>query len=253
METREQVMPLLDKSILLVEDNEISRLVAAKLLKSAGANLSIAATGSMALLMAQPGAHDVIILDLDLPDMTGYEVALRIREQERQAGWEKVKIVALSADKGFQEEELSKAAGMDGIMAKPLDKDLLARILTTVNRTGSCGNAQNRRVLNIGWLEENLGDADLCRETLADALSIFPGYVKKLRDLITTSPQEAASLAHRLGGAAANIGAFALSQAAARLRKNMCEDNITLLETELQHFLQAARSVLLEKPTPKAY
>lgn len=243
-------MPLRARKILLVEDDEISQLVTSSLLKSLGASVSVAATGGMALEMAEPGRYDTIILDLELPDMSGYTIARRIRQHERQTDERPAAILALSAYAGAEEQRLSAEAGMDGTMSKPLDVAMLFNLLRhrDIRHDGKIASDTTNMECDFAWLQRNLGELSLCYETLEDAISVFPRYLSELRSLIASGRNdEAIRLAHRFGGAAASVGAAALSQTLAEVKTNLREhDCVSLvgMENELLKFLLAAKGVM---------
>ena len=113
--------------ILLAEDNHVNQLVARALLLKDGHKVDIANNGIEAVIMANKVEYDVILMDIQMPEMGGIEATRRIRQLPGNAA--KTPIVAITANamKGDREQYL--AAGMNDYVSKPIDPGLLARAL----------------------------------------------------------------------------------------------------------------------------
>ena len=120
-----------DKRILVVEDNDLNREIAMEILSMTGATIETAENGKEAVemvLASEEGYYDLILMDLQMPVMNGYEATTTIRAMEREdAG--KVPIVAMTANAFLEDIQQSKACGMNEHMSKPLDVDQLQRML----------------------------------------------------------------------------------------------------------------------------
>lgn len=117
-------LPIKGLSVLAVDDNDLNRLVIKGFLEKGGATTKIANSGSDAVEMALNEHFDVILMDIQMPDMDGYEAARRIWD----AGIN-VPIIALTAHALEQDRELSFANGMTDHLSKPLSKDELYLVL----------------------------------------------------------------------------------------------------------------------------
>ena len=124
--------PAADKglSILVAEDNEINALLMRALLTRLGHRPTVAATGEAAveswLAARTAGApYDLVFMDVQMPVMDGLEAARRIRAAELAAGGKLTRIVALTANAYPEDREAALAAGMDGLLVKPLDAERL--------------------------------------------------------------------------------------------------------------------------------
>jgi two-component system cell cycle response regulator DivK len=104
--------------VLIVDDNERNRRLAGDVLRAAGLRTIEAASGSEGIALAAERLPDVILLDLELPDMHGTDVALELRNGARTA---RVPIVGLSARPYVEERDRLLAAGFNGYLEKPID------------------------------------------------------------------------------------------------------------------------------------
>lgn len=117
------------KRFLLAEDNELNREIALELLGALGAGLETAVNGREALerfRQSPPFYYDLILMDIQMPVMNGYEAARAIRALKRRDA-ESVPIIAMTADAFVKDIQSAREAGMNGHMAKPLDYDSLSR------------------------------------------------------------------------------------------------------------------------------
>ncbi len=113
--------------VLIAEDNATNRLVFERMLASADIDLSFAGNGFEALQMSERLRPALVLMDISMPEMDGYEATAKIRETERSEGRAPVPIVALTANAMTGDRERCLAAGMDDYLTKPVRKrDLLA-------------------------------------------------------------------------------------------------------------------------------
>jgi PAS domain S-box-containing protein len=116
-------MPLTNgrrRSILLVEDDEQSRLVLATMLEHADCEVAQAQTGSDALAMFRPGAFDLVLVNFRLPDLNGCETATLFRERERATGARPVPIIAQTGSANESDLQAAEQAGLNGVLVKPI-------------------------------------------------------------------------------------------------------------------------------------
>ena len=128
------VQPDSGLSILVAEDNEINALLARALLVKLGHHPTIAASGAAALecwLAARAAGtpYDRVLMDLHMPGMDGLETTRRIRAMEAENNGRRTPILALTANASAEDREACLAAGMDGFLVKPLDRERLAAAL----------------------------------------------------------------------------------------------------------------------------
>jgi len=114
--------------ILLAEDNVINRALATGILEKCGHTLVYAATGREAVEAVERDAFDVILMDVQMPEMDGLEATRKIREMEKGSEWH-TPIIAMTAHAMTGDRERCLASGMDDYIAKPLHKAELLALL----------------------------------------------------------------------------------------------------------------------------
>jgi CheY-like chemotaxis protein len=120
--------------VLVAEDNEINALLARSLLAKLGHRATVVENGATAIAAwgaaRDAGApYDLVLMDVQMPEMDGIEAARRMRAAEAQAGSARTPIIALTANAFAEDREACRAAGMDDILMKPLDRDRLVQAL----------------------------------------------------------------------------------------------------------------------------
>lgn len=114
--------------ILIVDDNADAATSLATLLSLEGHDTSVAPDGPSALSTIEASAPDVVLLDIGLPGMDGYEVARRVCQQPRLS---KVKLVALTGWGQDHDRKLAKAAGFDHHLTKPVEPTELYKVINS--------------------------------------------------------------------------------------------------------------------------
>lgn len=118
------------KKILIVEDNELNREIAAEILGMTGAEIDVAENGKIAVekvMNAPENEYDLAFMDIQMPIMNGYEATAAIRSLPGARG--KVPIIAMTANAFAEDVQLAKNTGMNGHIAKPLDMNKLSDVL----------------------------------------------------------------------------------------------------------------------------
>jgi len=119
--------------VLVVDDHAINRFLATTLIRQLGHRVTCASSGAQALRLHEERAFDLMLLDIQMPEMSGLEVAQRVRERERASG-SHCPIVALTAHAMPADRARSLAAGMDDHLSKPIDRERLSAILQLLSR-----------------------------------------------------------------------------------------------------------------------
>jgi len=114
--------------ILLAEDNEINRELAVRLLSKRGHTIEVAPNGKVALQLLESGHFDVILMDVQMPEMDGFETTAAIRGREKLTGGH-IPIVAMTAHAMKGDRERCLEAGMDSYISKPVNPEELVEVL----------------------------------------------------------------------------------------------------------------------------
>jgi putative two-component system response regulator len=117
--------------VLLVEDNPINREIMLSQLTALGYTVAEAASGTEALSKYQAGLYDLVLTDIEMPELDGYGLAAEIRRLE-QDGRPRTPIIAITASDFDLDESKARSAGLDGYMLKPLDPKLLAKKIADI-------------------------------------------------------------------------------------------------------------------------
>jgi two-component system sensor histidine kinase/response regulator len=118
-------------TVLLAEDNAVNQKLATRLLQKMGHKVTLAANGEEAVRAHLTAAFDVILMDVQMPEMNGFEATARIREREKITG-EHVAIIALTAHAIQGDSQRCLDAGMNDYLSKPLNYSALAEGLENV-------------------------------------------------------------------------------------------------------------------------
>jgi CheY-like chemotaxis protein/HPt (histidine-containing phosphotransfer) domain-containing protein len=206
--------------ILLAEDNVVNQRLAASVLERRGHKVTIAANGREALAALERGTFNLVLMDVQLPEMGGLEAAAAIRERERGTP-SHVPIVAMTAHAMKGDRERCLAAGMDEYLTKPLDSRQLC--LTVEGLAAGAvappavpaGPAVSDRVLaRVG------GDRELLAEISRLFVDDAPRHLDRIRQALAVRDGEALRrAAHGLKGAAANFDATGVVDAARALEE----------------------------------
>ncbi|MFO1318468.1 MAG: CHASE domain-containing protein [Burkholderiales bacterium] len=117
------------RSVLVAEDNPVNRTLIARMLERLGQRITLAENGAEAVKAFEAGRYDVVLMDIQMPEMDGLEATRRIRALEANHPGRRTPIFALTADTLPGDRERCLDAGMDGHLAKPLSMDQLRAAL----------------------------------------------------------------------------------------------------------------------------
>ncbi|WP_459575257.1 response regulator [Cupriavidus sp. 8B] len=267
------VMPALPSArVLLVEDNDINREVAVHLLQAAGIYPDTAENGAVALNLLQAGAYDLVLMDVQMPVMDGFEATRHIREQEAFAS---LPVVAMTANALPEDRARCLAAGMNDHIAKPISPPAFYAMLRqwlavpggddAAPPAGSqpawVGALASSPHLDVaGGLGRVSGRAEVYRQLLERFASGYADMPDRIGERLARGERDGAlSLAHSLKGLAANLGAMAISSAAATLEASLQlphvpgrPDPVTLLAALRTTFLPLLATLRTHLPTGPA-
>jgi two-component system sensor histidine kinase/response regulator len=221
--------------VLLAEDNAVNQLVALRLLEKEGHTVTVTANGKKALEALERDAYDVILMDVQMPEMNGWEATRAIREQEKTTGGH-IPIVAVTAHAMKGDQERCLTAGMDYYLTKPLrTADLLTileSIMNDISKPHPAAEQSSQRptsdAIDLAGALERLGG----NRTLFDELThVFeeecPKTVEGMRRAIASRDGKSLEhLAHTLKGSSASVGGLAVSQAAAEIERLAQSENL---------------------------
>ncbi|REJ87685.1 MAG: response regulator [Planctomycetota bacterium] len=225
-----QMPPL---NILLAEDGKANQRLARAQLERWGHKVTIAETGRTALTLWQRERFDLILMDVQMPELDGLEATREIRSREAASG-EHIPIVAMTARamKGDREECL--AAGMDGYVAKPVhQRELYAAIAPVLRQdsTESSSPARSRAVMGlVDWqtaLDNAGGFDDILRDVIGVTLTEIPELLQQLSQALKEGRStEASRLAHTIKAAGRTFGVDQLLGHAERIETLALEGDL---------------------------
>ncbi len=217
--------PRFEGRVLLAEDNAVNRQVATAVLRKLGLQVALAENGREALERAMALPHDLVFMDLHMPEMDGLEATLAIRRAEAPLG-RRTPIVALTASVLQETRDACTAAGMDGFVPKPFARaqlvEVLRRFLGTeraaapASPAGTAPAAPAAEALD----PERLGATrDAMEEDFPSLVEAYLDSGAALLAELRAADGAAAMLrpAHTLKSSSANLGAMTLSALAAAL------------------------------------
>ncbi|HXG11868.1 MAG TPA: PAS domain S-box protein [Gemmataceae bacterium] len=206
--------------VLLAEDNPINQKVAVHLLERRGHEVVVAGTGREALAALERGRFDVVLMDVQMPEMDGLQATAAIREREKQTGGH-VPIIAMTAYAMKGDHERCLEAGMDGYLSKPYRA---RELFETVEGIAATAPSEEPAALTPGPIDwaAALGSVGGDRALLGELARIFladsSGWLAGLRRAAAEGkPAEVQRIAHNLKSATGQFGARAAWEAAARL------------------------------------
>jgi two-component system sensor histidine kinase/response regulator len=192
------------RRILLAEDNAVNQRVASGILEKAGHTVTIANNGRAALQALDRSVFDLVLMDMQMPEMGGAEAMSEIRARERSSG-QHLPIIALTAHAMKGDREICLAAGADGYVAKPLSsRELLDLIDQLTAQDGAAATPDGKRRQLLASVDDDHALAsDLVRLFSREA----PGQVANLQAAIARGDMPSvAEGAHGLRGSATNFG-----------------------------------------------
>jgi two-component system, sensor histidine kinase and response regulator len=248
--------------VLLAEDSLVNQKLAVALLEGEGHTVAVAQNGKQALDMLSGGPFDLVLMDVQMPDMDGLEATVRIRAAERRAGGH-IPIIAMTAHALKGDRERCLAAGMDRYVAKPIRaKDLFAAIESMFPDRpppppGTPDGSARPEGTGVEWsdaLRAVQGNRDLLRTVIEAALEELPRLVAAIHGAVADRDATKLRLtAHTLKGSLRYFGMTPALEAACHLEQmgqdgklDAAPDACATLETETERMVRSLSRHLRE-------
>ncbi|MGC8605168.1 MAG: response regulator, partial [Desulfomonilaceae bacterium] len=228
--------------VLLAEDNVINQKLAATILQKMGHNVTIAQNGKEALRKIEKSHFDIILMDVQMPEMDGFQATRAIREKERATGGGHTPIFAMTAHAMSGDREKCLAEGMDGYISKPINaQELLEQIDKLVSqREGASGNAfcnaERGEIVDRELLMARVGgDVDLLDELVELFLKNSPKMLLSVEQAVHEGkPETIEKVAHSIKGSVGSFAAERAFQAAMKLETMGREGKVRHTEQALK-------------------
>ncbi|MBF0183157.1 MAG: response regulator [Magnetococcales bacterium] len=251
--------------LLLVEDNGINQQVAKEILQSAGLLLDVASNGREALQLIASNAYDGVLMDIQMPEMDGYEATRRLRAQEHLA---RLPIIAMTAHAMSSDREKSLAAGMNDHVSKPIHAPTL---FAALNRWLVAKEEPMRQAVRLpvpaamgndnpvpldavpgmdiaAALQRMNQNHTLLRTILADFLRDYQQTAEEVATALggrrKADKESARRLVHSVKGSSGNLSANALYRVASQLEMAIRAEAWSDCSALLQQFQQLLNELL---------
>jgi CheY-like chemotaxis protein/HPt (histidine-containing phosphotransfer) domain-containing protein len=224
--------------ILLVEDNLTNQEVVSGMLRRLGWRASLASNGKEAIQVLESELYDLVLMDVQMPEMDGHEATRVIRDPRSAVLNHNVPIVATTAHAMQGDVEKCLAAGMSDYLSKPIDPKKLAKVVEmwlTRKVHRASGEVPVEQAISINappskpavkspvfnrktFLERMMGDEEFARDVVDSFVKGLPALLSSLTDGFERKDlQSIWKQAHKLKGSAANVGGDALRDVASKV------------------------------------
>jgi len=234
-----------DKRILLTEDNKINQMASIEILKNLGLkNVTLAENGKQAFEMICKNSYDIVLMDIQMPIMDGYQATRKIREMETEKQLNRVPIIAQTANAMKGDKEKCFKAGMDDYISKPINKNELIKMLHRWLCTKKTDESDNTAVIqkhDPGKIDDSLlvfdypaalsrysDDQDVLKEivfTFIEECSDEFNLIKT--SLAANDASMVADSAHSVKGSASYVSAERLKNVAYKLETTVKSGDIS--------------------------
>ncbi|MFP4379141.1 MAG: response regulator [Candidatus Sumerlaeia bacterium] len=243
-------------NILLAEDNKVNQRLAIRMLEKQNHKVALAENGREAVDLWSRDVYDLVLMDVQMPEMDGFEATNAIRQSEKMTN-EHIPIIAMTAHAMSGYRERCLASGMDGYVSKPIRQNLLLTTIKQVLDEVRANSKQKEQEANTGTgkvlkedkkqevdpeildihtaLQSMDGDLDLLQEMQNLFVEEAPGSLQLIDKYIDERDYpRLANVAHSLLGAAGNIGAGKIQEVARALEKAAKQADLEAVEKEYE-------------------
>jgi len=239
--------------ILLTEDGLVNQKVAVNLLEQRGHSVTVANNGQEALFAIEKDSFDVVLMDVQMPTMDGFEATGRIRQKEQLSGGH-IPIIAMTAHAMKGDRERCLAAGMDGYIPKPIRAKDLYKAVETITAAIREAHGGGSEALDRDYLLAQSGGS---AETLKEIVELFavecPKLMAQIRSAITSgNASDLQRAAHTLKGSIQFFGAKRSAAAAFQLETmgrertlSEAEEAWLELETEIERLMPLLTDLII--------
>lgn len=192
--------------VLVVEDVVLNQLLMKTMVREFGYETDMANNGRIAIEKLQRGSYDIVLMDLQMPEMDGYETAEHIRSKMHS----KIPIIALTANASTADIERSRAVGMNDYVEKPIDEKLLHNKMVKYLKSGSAERGDENenigaekkptRFSNLDYLRQRTkNNSEMMTEMIETYLEETPALINKMKESVDNIDWESlAAAAHSL-------------------------------------------------------
>jgi signal transduction histidine kinase/CheY-like chemotaxis protein/HPt (histidine-containing phosphotransfer) domain-containing protein len=244
--------------VLLAEDNAVNQLLASRILESLDHHVTVVSNGREALSAAQAGRFDLIVMDVQMPEMDGFEATAAIRKLEKATG-KHIPIIAMTAHAMKGDRERCLAASMDGYVSKPIRVADVEQAVTQAMAANQSSDAGSTSTAEDSLVDEAaiLSGMDGNRKLLRDLTRIFvadcPKQLVEIKAAIQMGDAERLRrAAHALKGSVGNFAAkkaFAIAGQLETMGKNgnldAAQGACVALEGELSQLIRELKKLTM--------
>jgi PAS domain S-box-containing protein len=252
--------------ILVAEDNPVNQDLALHMLQRRGHSVILAENGRQALDAVERHKFDLVLMDVQMPEMGGLEATQAIREREKSTGGH-VPIIAMTAHAMQGDRQKCLDAGMDGYLSKPLDprtflrtvEESVAEPSAATSSANDDGEAPSQELDVKGLMERFSGNKKLLRTIVGTFREDCPKMMARIRTALTAhDPAQLADGSHALKGSVGNFGPSAALETAREMEKNARQGKLegawelyATLEDQIALLLPALQAIGEKKAKPR--
>jgi CheY-like chemotaxis protein/HPt (histidine-containing phosphotransfer) domain-containing protein len=237
--------------ILLAEDNITNQQVALGILKKLGLRANAVANGLEALKALETLPYDLVLMDIQMPEMDGIEATRNIRERKSANGISRIPIIAMTAHAMQGDRENFMKAGMNDYISKPVSPHALSEALkkwlpkkeTTGDMVQNSDDSAPRVSIadthlpvfdKVGLMTRLMDDKELAKMVIEGFLKDIPLQISALKGYLDAGDTEAVTKqAHTIKGASANVGGERLRNAAYQIEQTARNNDLKTLADQL--------------------
>ena len=250
--------------ILLAEDNVVNQQLTVRLLEKRGHIVTVASNGAEAVALVKKSPFDVVLMDVQMPEMNGFDATALIRKEEESTGMH-LSIIAMTAHAMEGDRERCLTAGMDGYIAKPIKVEDFVETLENLGRSPQVAEVEATPEPNdlepinaASALAHVGGDVGLLKELVGLFLNEIPELLTDLRKAVKAGDANAIErAAHKLKGSVGNFAARPSFEAALKLevlgkdgRLSEAEPAYAELEREINRLQSAMAELSFKEARP---